>query len=274
MAALAKEYPLEPTVRQVARSVMPECREQEALVALLEARPEAQRPDDERIELATLYLRHVSRFSDAEAEIKPLLDRDRRNQDYVSIYAAALYYQDRFQEAIPYVDAIWTAITREENTDIMAMRADAFIGSGQVDRAILILKDVIRLNPTHTFAINLLRRAETMKGNVAAADVLSATSEAISVANADQSRAMTELQTRFRDLVAAFDAHDYDTAEAIAKELLAKAPHIGAEEQLYESLAAIYKMQGKPDLERQALDEATKRQKLLTPTAPTSGIQP
>lgn len=274
LQSLAKQYPLEPLVRQAARAVMPECRDQASLAALLAAVPREMRTREETMDLARIELRNLSRFADAAAEVKPFVDEDPNNTETLSLYAAALYYQGRFAEAAPLVDRRWTVIVREENTDIMTMRADQFMKDGRPDRAEAILKNVLALNPNHLFAINTLRQVRTLRGDDTGAAVLAATAEAIDEQTGRRERAMAEANQRFQDLVAAFDKFDYPTAEAIAKELIDKAEDDSMRTELYSSLAAIYFMQGRMDDSLAARDQASRFAAQATAAALGTPVRP
>lgn len=266
LAALAADFPREPLVVAAAREIMPRCRDYATLAVLLEEIPEAERTDVDRIELAQLYSRNLSRFADAEAIIAPVIERHPSDLHAVSIYAAALYYQGRFNEAAPLVDALWEQMVNEQNVDIMTIRADAFIDAGQVDRAIRILDQVLGWNPQHGFALNTMRKARVRAGDDEGAEAVAATREALDEASAAKQRAMTEIQRRFQDLVAAFDAYRYDDAAAIALELIDKAPDESSRAELYQSLANIRRMQGREDEALAARDEATRLMQLAAAT--------
>ncbi|MEO8083357.1 MAG: hypothetical protein ABI780_06005, partial [Ardenticatenales bacterium] len=274
LQSLAKQYPLEPLVRQAARTVMPECRDQASLAALLASVPREARTRDESLDLIRIELRNLSRFADAESEVKPFVDADPNDTETLSLFAAALYYQGRFAEAAPLVDRRWTVIVREENTDIMTMRADQFMKDGRPDRAEAILKDVLSLNPNHLFAINTLRQVQTLRGDEAGAAVLASTAEAIDAIASRRERAMAEANQRFQDLVTAFDAFDYPTAEKIAKELIGKAEDDSMRTELYSSLAAIYFMQGRMDDSLAARDQASHFAALATSVASGTPVSP
>ncbi|MBK6768092.1 MAG: hypothetical protein IPG72_03485 [Ardenticatenales bacterium] len=264
---LAKRYPLEPLVRQAARSIMPVCHDQTSLAELLTAVPREARTRDEQLELIGLYLRSLSRFADAEAEVKPLVDADPNNTDTLSMYASALYYQGRLSEATALIDRRWTVLVHEGNTDIMTMRADQLMKDGRVDQADAVLREVLLLNPTHMFAINTLRQVRALQGDDAGAALLGATAEAIDSQNGIRERAMAEANERFQDLVAAFDSQDYATAEQIAKELIEKAADDGMRADLYCSLASIYRMQRRADDALKARDQASHYESLAAQTA-------
>ncbi len=266
LAALAADFPREPLVVSAAREIMPRCRDYATLAELLEEIPEAERTDADRVELAQLYSRNLSRFADAEAIIAPVIERNPTDLHAVSIYAAALYYQGRFKEAAPLVDALWEQMVNEQNVDILTIRADAFIDAGQVDRAIRILDQVLGWNPQHGFALNTMRKARVRAGDDAGAEAVAATREALDEASAAKQRVMTEIQRRFQDLVAAFDAHNYDEAAAIALELIEKAPDEASRSELYQSLGNIRHMQGRDEEALAARDEATRLQKLADAT--------
>lgn len=274
LQSLAKTYPLEPLVRQAARSIMPECRDEASLVELLASVPRASRTRDEQIDLIRIELRNLSRFADAEAEVKPLVDADPNDTETLSLYAAALYYQGRFKEAVPLVDRRWTVIVREGNTDIMTMRADQFMKDGRPDRADAILRQVLDLNPKHLFAINTLRQVRTMRGDDAGAALLAATAEAIDGEIGVRERAMAEANQRLQDLVAAFDVFDYDTAAKIALEMIDKAADDGMRAELYSTLATIYHMQGAEDKALAARDQASHFESLATPRPAGTAVSP
>ncbi|MCC7019887.1 MAG: hypothetical protein IT332_09040 [Ardenticatenales bacterium] len=283
LQSLARQYPAEPLVRQAARAIMPACRDQASLAELLSAVPRDARTRDEQLDLVRLYLRSLSRFADAEVEVKPLVDADPNNTDTLSLYASALYYQGRFAEALPLVDRRWTVLVREGNTDIMTMRADQLLKDGRVDRADAVLREVLSMNPSHMFAINTLRQVRVLQDDEAGAAQLAATAEAIDSQIGMRERAMAEANERFQDLVTAFDAADYTTAEQIARELLENAVDDGMRADLYTSLASIYRMQGRSDAALEARDQASHYEELTrqgqanqTPTepaaAPTSSL--
>lgn len=271
---LATQYPFESLVRQAARDLMPKCKDQASLAELLETIPRNQRTPDEQMDLIRLYVRNLSRFADAEAEVKPLVDADPNNTDTLSLYAAALYYQGRFAEAKALVDRRWTVLVREENTDILTMRADQFMKDGRPERADAILRQVLSMNPGHMFAINTLRQVKLMRGDSSAAAELAATAEAIDSLIGLRERSMAQASERFQDLVAAFDAFDYATAESIAKELIESAVDDTMRVDLYESLATIYLMQGHTEQALEARNEASRYQARLTPSPAPTGARP
>lgn len=271
LQSLAKQYPLEPLVRQAARSIMPECRDQASLAELLASVPRAARTRDEQLDLVRIELRNLSRFADAEAEVKPFVDADPKDTETLSLYAAALYYQGRFSEAAALVDRRWTVIVHEGNTDIMTMRADQFMKDGRPDRAEAILRQVLALNPNHLFAINTLRQVLSMRDDAAGAADLAATAEAIDGLIGVRERAMAEANQRLQDLVAAFDTFDYTTAAQIALEMIGKATDDGMRSELYSTLATIYHMQGREDAALDARNQASHFAALATPGAGAGG---
>lgn len=257
LQALASTYPLEPLVRAAARKIMPECRDQASLVAMLEAVPEAARSRDEQLDLARMYLRELSRFADAEKLVKPLLDADPNNTDLLSLYAAALFYQGRFAEASRLVDRRWTVLVREQNVDIMTMRADQFLKDGRPDRAEAILRQVLAIAPEHMFALNTLRQVRSSRGDTAGADAAAATAQALESAMAVKAKVSAEIGERFQDFVDAFDRFDYATAESIVKELIAQTDDDAMLAELYYSLGTVYQQMGHIDDATKARDQSS-----------------
>ena len=171
-------------------------------------------------------------------------------------------------------DRRWTVLVREENTDIMTMRADQFMKDGHPERADSILRQVLEMNPSHMFAINTLRQVRLIRGDTNGAAELAATAEAIDAMVGLRERSMAQASERFQDLVTAFDKFDYKTAEQIAKELIANAADDRMRVELYNSLATIYYMQGRSEQALEARNEASRLQTSLTPSPEATGATP
>ncbi|MBK6768081.1 MAG: hypothetical protein IPG72_03430 [Ardenticatenales bacterium] len=246
VAAVAAQYPDAPEVMLARRAHATACQDWPALAEVLRAIPDASRVATDTANLARIEIRYLQEFDKGEAHIKPLAAADPTNVDYASLLAAALYYQQRFAEAVPNVDALWQPIVASKNVDIMTMRAEAFMEEGKVERAIRILNDVLKINPRHEFARNVLSRAMAIGGDGAAAADVQATTEAMRVTREAETANTTWVNDRLNELRAAFDAGRFAEAERLAHSIIPRLPEARKHE-MYRTLKDVYIALGRFD---------------------------
>lgn len=249
---LARRFPSAPEVDAARRVYHQTCGEWQALADLLAAIPAASRSEADTVALARIQIRYLQDFSAGEALIRPFVAAQPDNLDYASLLAASLYYQQRFGEAVAMVDRLWQPMVAARNSDIMTMRAEAFMEEGKVERAISVLNDVLASYPEHEFARTVLGRAMAIAGNAAGAADVQATAEVIRATREAGAANIAWINDRFTELRAAVDAGHFDDAEPLARAILPRLPE-DRKHEMYGTLSDILVALGR-------FDEAAKAQ--------------
>ncbi len=257
-----ERYPTDAIVREQLRGQLETCMQWDGLAEVLEAKPETERTDADRLELAGLYLRHLGRFADAEAVAVPLAEGRPDNMDIVSLAAASLYYQDRVEEAVPMIDRLWDQMVAAQNSDIMTMRAVAFLDAGNPGRAVKILDQVIELYPRHTFALTTLARARQDMGDEAGAQEAREINEVMRTEASLKARQGQRMADLTRTIQAAWDAGEFEEVERNALRMLDIAPEETAPE-IYRVLGDTYNELGRPEDARAAFEQAAELERTL-----------
>jgi len=269
-------HPTDPEVRDTMRHALDACQQWDGLAEVLEAKPDSERTDAERLELARLYLRNLGSFEEAEALAVPLATRYPEDPDIVSLAAASLYYQDRMAEAAPMVDRLWETIVQQRNTDIMTMRAVAFINDGNPERAARILEQVLEFNDSHAFAWTTLARARQAMGDEEGAQTALLRTEELRA----EERELTRVSQRASDLAMAarqaWERGDHEAYEQYALDLIDVLPPERRPD-VYRDLGAAYNEMNRPKDARAAYETAAEIERQLeadesaTPGEPADG---
>ena len=262
LRAVWERHPTDPLVREELRKALETCQQWDGLAEVFEAKPESSRSDADRLELAGLYLRHLGRFADAEAIAVPLAARHPTNMDIVSLAAASLYYQNRVAEAVPMIDRLWDQMVAAQNTDILTMRAVAFLDEGNAERAVNILDDVIEMNPEHVFALTTLARARQELGDEAGAQAAREKNEELRAEQSLQTRQGQRMADLSRTLQIAWDAGEFEEVERIALRLLDIAP-ANSKPEIHRILGDTYNELGRPGDARAAFELAAELERAL-----------
>lgn len=257
-----ERFPTDPFVRQQLRSTLETCLQWDGLAEVLEALPEDERTDADRIELAGVYLRNLGRFADAEETIMPLVERYPDDMNIVSLAAASLYYQERIVEAVPMIDRIWDQMVAVKNTDTMTMRAVAFIDAGNPERAARILEQVIEFNPDHSFAWTTLARARQALGDEVGAQEARERNEALRSEESERTRQGQRFGDLSLALQAAWDAAEFEEVERLALRMLEVAPE-NMEPEVYRVLGRAYNELARPAEAREAFEKADELERAL-----------
>lgn len=264
-----ERYPADAFVRDQLRTLLEACMQWDGLAEVLEAKPEAERTPAEQIELAGLYLRHLGRFADAEKIAIPLAQAYPDDMNVVSLAVASLYYQDRVEEAVPMIDRLWEQMVAAKNTDIMTMRAVAFLDAGNAERAANILEQVIEFYPEHTFALTTLARARQELGDEAGAQAAREQNEVLRAEESLRTRQGQRMADLTRTLQAAWDAGEYEEVERIALRMLEIAPPETVP-QVYRVLGDTYNELRRSDEARAAFEKAAELERALAEGAAAS----
>ena len=257
-----EQYPGDPQVREALRSDLEKCQQWDGLAEVLEAQPAEERTNAEQLNLAGLYLRNLGRFADAEAVAVPLAERFPDDTDIVSLAAASLYYQDRVEEAIPMIDRLWEQLVASQNTDILTMRAVAFMNDGQPKRAVSILEQVIQFNPRHTFGWTSLARARQAMGDEEGAREAREVNEALRSESSLMARQGQRMADITRNLQASWDAEAYEEVVRLAESLLEMAPE-DKKPEIHRTIGKAYNEMARPADARTAFEAAAEIERLL-----------
>lgn len=243
---LAQRFAGAPEIDAARRAYYTACGEWQALADLLAAIPAASRSEADTVTLARVKVRYLQQFAEGEALIRPLAAAQPDNLDYASLLAAALYYQQRFGEAVAMVDRLWQPLMAARNADIMTMRAEAFMEEGKVDRAIRVLNDVLAFNPQHEFARTVLGRAMAIGGDAEGSAAVQATAQALRAAREADVANATWVNDRLTELRAAFDAQRFDESEQLARAIIPRLP-ADRKHEMYDTLGDILVAMGRFD---------------------------
>jgi len=220
LQAIVQAYPAAAAPYAALRQTLESCQLWEPLAALLGSKPPAERSQDETVDLARLYIVFLQRFAEGEALIKPLVDAEPNNVDYVSLLTAALHYQQRGAEAVLYVDRLWEAIVAARNVDVMVMRALAYHDAGQSERALRILEQARAFRPDDTFLLTAFSQVAAALGHEGAAATADAASQAAREAKDVQIAMNTRLNDIYRRMGEAFNQGLFLDIEPLAQQLL------------------------------------------------------
>lgn len=250
LSTLVERFPDAPEVRTAQVAYYERCGEWQALANLLGAIPAEARTEANTAALARIRIRYLHQFAEGEALVRPLLEAHPTNIDYVSLLAAALYYQQRFAEVTPLVDRHWFEIVAARNVDIMTMRGEAFMEEGKSDRAIRVLRDVLAIDPRHAFAQGVLGRALAISGDDAGSAAVLATLDAQRAAEEARSADTTWINDRLLELREAMAARRFEESERLARSMIPRLPE-DRKHEMYRTLKEIYIALGRfPDAEK------------------------
>lgn len=247
------------------RATLEACQRWEPLAALLASRPAATRTQQDAVDLARLNIIYLQRFAEGEALIRPLVEANPDNVDYVALLTSALFYQRRVAEAAPHVDRLWEAVVANRLADIMAMRALAFHEAGQSERALRILEQARDFQPANVFVQTSLGQVATALGDPGVAGTAEAAAQSVREAQSAQVALNTRLQDLYRRLGEAYNQGLFLDVEPLANQLLEAGPPPELQVEIHRVLARTYLELGRPEDAAAASDEAARLERALAP---------
>lgn len=220
LQSVQQAYPQELEPYAALREVLEACQRWEPLADLIGAKPADQRTLDETVDLARLDIIYLQRFAEGEALIKPLVEANPRDVDYVSLLTAALFYQHRAGEAARYVDPLWEDIIAARNVDVMVMRAMAYHEAGQSTRALRILEQAKGYRPDDLLLLTSIGQVSAGLGDVDAAATAQAAADAARSVQDARVAMSSRMEDLYRRLGDAYNQGLFLDVEPLAQQLL------------------------------------------------------